>query len=67
LLHLAVYELANLGANIMEIIYEPTERNRPTLKVLEEAKLEKVNAQTFRVDIDLGYEKPEFVELKLVD
>ena len=67
LLHLAVQELAKFGANFMEIIYKPTDRNRPILQVLKEAKLEKVGAQIFRVDIGLGYKKPEFVELKSVD
>jgi len=67
LLYLAVSELANLGVNIMEIVYVPTERNRPTLQVLENARLVKVNPHVFRVNIDLGYEKPELVELNVLD
>lgn len=67
LLHLAVSELENLGANIMEIVYVPTERNGPTLQVLENAGLEKVNPHKFKVDIDLGYEKPKLVELNRLD
>lgn len=66
LLHLAVSELANRGASIMEIIYEATERNGPTLQVLENANLEKVKPHVFRVKLEFGYEKPEFVELKLL-
>ena len=66
LIHLAVSELVKLGANIMEIVYEPTERNGPTLQVLENAKLEKVNQHTFIVNIDFGYEKPNLVELNLL-
>ena len=50
----------------MEIVYEPTERNGPTLKVLENARLEKVNPRVFRVNCDIGYEKPEFVELNVL-
>ena len=65
-IHLAISELANLGANIMEIVYEPTERNGPTLKVLENARLEKVNPRVFRVNCEIGYEKPEFVELNVL-
>lgn len=66
LLHLAASELANRGASIMEIIYEATERNGPTLQVLENANLEKVKPHVFRVNLEFGYEKPEFVDLKLL-
>ena len=67
LIYLAVTELEKLGAKSMEVVYEPTDRNRPTLKVLEEAKLEKIDAQKFRVNFESGYEKPEFVKLNFMD
>lgn len=67
LLHLAVIELKNLGAKTMEIVYEPTDRNRPTLQVLEEANLEKIEAQKFRVNFESGYQKPEFIELNFIE
>jgi len=66
LIYLAVSELKKLGAKTMEVVYKPTNRNRPTLRVLEEAKLEKTGAQKFGVNFELGYGKPEFVELNFV-
>ena len=63
LVHLAVSELVNLGAKVMEIVYLPTDRNGPTLEILENSKLEKINLHEFRVDVDLGYEKPALVKL----
>jgi FkbH-like protein len=67
LIYLAVTELEKLGATTMDVVYKPTDRNRPTLEVLEGAKLEKIDAQKFRVDFELGYEKPNFVELNFVN
>lgn len=66
LLHLAVSELASRGSSIMEIVYEATERNGPTLKVLKNARLEKVNNSVFRVNCKIGYKKPEFVKLNVL-
>jgi FkbH-like protein len=66
LIYLAVTELEKLGAKTMEVVYKPTDRNRPTLQVLEEAKLEKIDTHKFIVNFELGYEKPEFVELNFV-
>ena len=66
LLHLAVSELASRGVDIMEIVYEATERNGPTLQVLKNASLEEVNPRVFRVNCEIGYEKPEFVELNVL-
>tara|TARA_B100001057_G_scaffold500435_1_gene615478 strand:+ start:10621 stop:12285 length:1665 start_codon:yes stop_codon:yes gene_type:complete len=64
LIHLAVSELASLGAKVMEIVHLPTDRNRPTLEVLEKSNLEKIKDNEFKVNIVLGYKKPDFVELK---
>ena len=66
LLHLAVSELASRGASVMEIVYEATERNGPTLQVLKNARLEEVNPCVFRVNCEIGYEKPELVKLNVL-
>jgi len=66
LIYLALTELEKLGAKDMEVVYKPTDRNRPTLQVLEEANLEKIDAHKFRINFELGYEKPQFVKLNLV-
>ena len=66
LIYLAVTELVKLGAKNMEVVYQPTDRNRPTLQVLEDAKLEKIDTHKFIVDFELGYKKPEFVELNFL-
>ena len=66
LIYLAVTELVKLGAKTMEVVYKPTDRNRPTLQVLEEAKLEKIDTHKFIVNFELGYKKPEFVELNFL-
>jgi len=66
LIYLAVTELVKLGAKNMEVVYQPTDRNRPTLQVLEDAKLEKIDTHKFIVNFELGYKKPAFVELNFL-
>ena len=61
LIHLAATELQKLGAKTMHVGYLKTERNRPTLEVLENTKLEKLDNHNFTADISGGYEKPEYV------
>ena len=63
MIHFAVSKLASLGAKVMEILYLPSERNRPTLEVLEKSNLEIVSTHHFRVNIEKGYQKPDLVEL----
>ncbi|MDB9892086.1 HAD-IIIC family phosphatase [Amylibacter sp.] len=66
LLHLAVSELVSRGVENMEIVYEATERNGPTLQLLKSAGLEEVNPWVFKINCEIGYEKPEFVELNVL-
>lgn len=66
LIHLAAEELANLGAKLMSISYIPTERNRPTYEVLENANLKKVGDYTFEVDLNEGFPKPSSVRLNVI-
>lgn len=63
LIHIAVAELAELNATTMDLTYLPTERNRPTLEVLENSNLQQIDAHSFRVDITKGYEHPSTVKL----
>jgi len=65
LLHIAASELARQGASTMKIAYKATERNGPTLQILENAKLEEIEPHVFRVNCVDGYEKPEFVSLNI--
>ena len=63
LFHLAVGELSKLGAKTMNITYVPTERNRPTLEVLESSNLQNVDLHNYKIDIALGYDKPSSLML----
>lgn len=65
LIHLAVVEIAKLGAKKMEICYLPTDRNRPTLEVLNKSNLKKIKPFEFEVDIEDGFEKPNLISLNI--
>jgi FkbH-like protein len=66
LIHIAVSELAELNTKTMDLTYLPTERNRPTLEVLESANLLQIDPHSFRVDVTKGYEKPSTVKLNWI-
>jgi FkbH-like protein len=63
MLHLAVSQLAAMGALIMKINYQPTDRNRPTLEVLRTAGLTETSPHHFEVLMENGFPKPQTVEL----
>ena len=65
LIHMAVSELARRGASVMEVVYKATERNGPTLQILKNAGLQEVGNNVFKVNCEIGYDKPEFVSLSI--
>ena len=66
LIHLAVSELKRLGAEVMTVKYLPTERNRPTLEVMEKAGLQQVHKHMFEMRIAEGYQKPAPITLEIL-
>jgi len=63
LIHLAVTELAKLGAQVMNVQYLPTARNRPTLDVFHNAGLKEVSEHHFIIHVKDGFPKPDSVVL----
>lgn len=63
LLHIAISELRKLKVNLMRIQFIPTERNRPTLEVLQKSRIQEAGEYQFYVDVDGGYDKPDTIEL----
>ena len=64
LLHLAAEEAKKLGATMLHIDYLPTKRNRPTLEVLQKAKLTEVSPEHYVIDLNTGYAKPQWVDVQ---
>jgi len=67
LLHLATEELSRLGAASVDIRYVPTARNRPTLEVLQKARLQQVEPDRFSIDVKPGFAKPPAIAVERGD
>jgi FkbH-like protein len=65
LLHVAVAKLSEIGASSIEIVYLPTERNRPTLDVLRNANLTEIVPWRFTIDAINSVPKPTSIQLVL--
>jgi FkbH-like protein len=64
MVHVAVSELARLGAEQMQAVYLPTPRNRPTLDVFREVGLEETPQHVFSFDCRKAFPKPDFVMIE---
>lgn len=67
LIYLASHELTKLGCTKMKVCYSQTERNRPTLEVLEKANLHRVDTHNFELNLHKAYAKPEHISLKIIE
>jgi FkbH-like protein len=67
MLHLAATELARLGARAMKVSYLPTERNRPTLDVLDSSHLEPASHNEYAFDLARRYPAPADITIDLAD
>jgi FkbH-like protein len=64
MVHVAVSELARLGAANMQAVYLPTARNRPTLDVFREVGLVEASQHVFSFDCRKAFPKPDTVVLE---
>lgn len=67
LIHVAVSELAKMGASIVNICYLPTPRNRPTLGVFRHVNLAEPAEYYFTIDTANGFPKPPPIQLVMGD
>lgn len=63
MLHLALEEAKRLGADTLDIRFLPTERNSPTLQVLEGARLKEIDEHRFQLNAADGYAWPDTITL----
>lgn len=66
MVHVAVSELARLGAAQMQAVYLPTARNRPTLDIFREVGLVEVTQHVFSFDCKKAFPKPDTVVLEFI-
>lgn len=64
LLHFVIEEARQMGAKKLTAIYLPTQRNMPTLKVLQGSGLQESAPHTFIWDCTSEYKKPEQITLE---
>jgi FkbH-like protein len=64
MVHVAVSELAHLGAAYMQVVYLPTARNRPTLDVFREVGLDESPQHVFSFDCRELFPKPDTVVIE---
>jgi len=66
MIYLAAQELQQLGVTEMHAQYIPTERNRPTLEVLQNIGLEERREHLFVFDCTSPFPKPDAIEIDYV-
>jgi len=67
MIHLATVEAKRMGAVKMNIRYIPTARNRPTLDVFVNAKLQQTVDNLFVLDIQTGFPRPDTIDFVFLD